>query len=523
MLLPSSPFDAQLSEHLNDVPLPDGFLGRLRLIPLTGDADFDRALADIAAPADLKDRLSAIASPSYRAMPSLVKQAAAAVVMFGLGLGYVFSVTALVQSRFEEPLLAAEPIRSAGPLLSGVAMGDETWVTLAREHWETPSGTYAEGRTLDGAISLEGNSIVLAELTDPAAPPAGAEPMAVLPQVAVERLGMWSTERASVQVVGEASFEMKLYERAGALPWFSAASHGTITVELAADDASYRYCRREVGSGRLPFEGCVRVEEFLTAFNCSLVDRRPGNQDLVDQQTVAPRLRTAAAPSPFGGPLADTLMASVECRRWLVAVGIKTPEATDPDEVTGSIGAPLVTLRFVPERVQAYRIIGYGLAQASGGERPQVSASQAAGEPIERSPASGRESTILVEITLSDGGPPPARLGDVRLDWRDARGGAHAAEVSLDPGSFAEHFEVAPPGWRQAAVVALAAESLAASPFAEHVSLAEVAALARKIEPLVDDQAGWREFIDMIGKAHRLKVMSRSIGALARPSIVNYR
>jgi hypothetical protein len=80
--------------------------------------------------------------------------------------------------------------------------------------------------------------------------------------------------------------------------------------------------------------------------------------------------------------------------------------------------------------------------------------------------------------------------------------------------SFAERFEAAPIGWRQAAIVALAAESLATSPFAQHVSLAEVVPLARQIEPLVDDRAGWREFIEMIGKAQSLRVLSQSIRGL---------
>jgi hypothetical protein len=579
MFPPSLPFDAQLSAQLNDVPLPDGFLARLRMVPLASDADFDRALTDVATPADLTDRLSAIAlsaypesrtapgargqrcvaefvkilavtrrdgptsrevgygsvpSAGYRTFPSLMKRAAAAAVLFVLGLGYVFSVTALVHSRFEEPLLAGEPLRSAWPLLSGVAARDEAWATLERTLSEAPWETHedvrmpvGDGSEPDdakpaGGTSAEDELIALAELTDSLALPTAAEPTTALPEVAAERFGMWSTERACVRVAGDADFDRESYKRAGALPWFDAASQATVTTELAADDASYRYWRREIGSGRLPFAGCVRVEEFLAAFDYCLVDRRPQDH-LVDRAVVsgadAPRIRVAAAPSPYGGPLADTFTASVACRRWLVSVGIATSGVAEASEPSNSVDVPLVTLRFVPERVKAYRIIGYGLAQASGDDRAQAAA--VAGEPIERAPVFQGESTILFEIELADGEVSPVRLGEVRLDWHNKQGAVHA-DAPLDRGLFAEHFEVAPPGWRQAAVVAMAAETLAGSPFAAGISLGEVAALARKIEPLVDDRAGWREFIDMIGKAQGLKSMYRSLGALPRGRVMNY-
>src|SRR5581483_1810825 len=110
-MTPSS-FDARLAARLNDIPLPDGLLGRLRMIPLADDADFDRALADIALPPDLIDRLSAVGSAPHHLWQT-VNRVAAAAAMFAVGLGYIFSVTALVYSRFDQPLLAGEPLRSA--------------------------------------------------------------------------------------------------------------------------------------------------------------------------------------------------------------------------------------------------------------------------------------------------------------------------------------------------------------------------------------------------------------------------
>jgi hypothetical protein len=135
MLSPSSPSDAWLLAQLNDVSLPDGLLARLRTIPLASDADFDATLADVAVPSDLTDRLSAVASaPAWapaRAWLPVVKRAAAAVAMFAVGLGYLFAVTAFVYSRFEQPLLAGESLRSVFFLSSGEAGRDEAWITVA--------------------------------------------------------------------------------------------------------------------------------------------------------------------------------------------------------------------------------------------------------------------------------------------------------------------------------------------------------------------------------------------------------
>jgi hypothetical protein len=101
-------------------------------------------------------------------------------------------------------------------------------------------------------------------------------------------------------------------------------------------------------------------------------------------------------------------------------------------------------------------------------------------------------------------------LGGVRLVWYDAKGEECATETALCTDLFSSDFETAPLAWRQSALVAVAAECLAGSPFVEYVSLADVALFARKIEPLVSDRAGWRDFIETIVRAHSLRCSLRS-------------
>jgi hypothetical protein len=509
-MMSSSPLGDRISALLNDVPLPDGLLGRLRMIPLATDADFDRALADVALPADLADRLSAIPSAPGRWSPTLssamsatVKRVAAAVAMFAVGLGYIFSVTALVYSRFDQPLLAAEPLRAAWSQLSGATAGEETWVTLEATALESPPATDAECRIpaidrpesgrveLARSIGFVDEPLALAEFSDPIA----MSRMTASIEVVAERLGEWPIERSCVQVVGGVNADVGSGPPGRALPWFDAAKNGTIAVELSADDASYRCCRREIGSGRLPLDACIRVEEFLAAFEYDLVD-----QGVAEPAAGTPAITIAAGPSPYD-PLADALLPETDRHRWLVAVGIGSSELAD---------SPRVTLDLAPQRVKAYRIVGYGLAPASEDDGREARVRRAGGAQ-----SFLRTSTVLLfEIELNEVNASLAPLGEIQLAWRDSQGRPHEAAAPLSWRSFAERFETAPVGWRQAAIVALVAESLAGSPFAEHVSLADLVLRARQIEPLVDDRAGWREFIELIGKAQSLRVISQSIRGL---------
>ncbi|HEV3339817.1 MAG TPA: von Willebrand factor type A domain-containing protein [Pirellulales bacterium] len=517
MLSPSSPSDAWLLAQLNDVSLPDGLLARLRTIPLASDAGFDAALADVAVPSDLTDRLSAVASaPAWapaRAWLPVVKRAAAAVAMFAVGLGYLFAVTAFVYSRFEQPLLAGESLRSVFFLSSGEAGRDEAWITVAPTPGEAilhmdvdrrMAGSEPEPDEIELAegTTVVGERIALADFAGLVAGPAG-DPFsvwqaAILPDAAIGEFGAWSTERVAVRVVDSRGFNVDSWRRTPAPPWFDAARQRTTKVELVGDDASYRYCRRAIGAGRLPLAECVRVEEFLAAFD----------YDLADRQADTPTVSLAAAPSPYGGPLADTPLR--DCSRWLVVVGVSRPVDGDERRQPDSIGAAQLTLRVMPERVKAYRIIGYGASEGAGEKSPQGITQEIGGDAIEQSVSVGRDSAmVLFEIELVDRPTSPAPLGDVQLAWRDAQGGVHATEAVLTVHSFSGEFGAAPLAWRQAALVGLAAESLAGSPFAEHVSLADVAALARKIDPLIGDRAGWRDFIEMIGKAQSLRATTK--------------
>lgn len=476
-----STFDAELSARLNEVPLPADLHARLRSIPAASDADLDAVLCDVALPPGLAMRLAAAASASSDRWPAKLRQAAAAVVLFALGLGYIFSVIAFVASRFDQPVMAGELLKSAWSLTPNEADLDQAWITLDSElEPAVESDSSLRSTALDSrARAIEGDAAELPALDLIAYVEDGECAPPQSPSTQFEELSAWS-ERSTIRLSDRGDWDLLFWRQTGLLPWFNTNSDLSFEVTLAGDDESYRSCVRSIRSGWLPRAAGVRSEEFLAAFDFGL--------SAVNHS--GPAVILAAGPSSFGVGLGNRNPSPPGSRRWLVMVGVALP----------GIDAPKMLIDLVPDRMKACRIIGYGPASnTADGSLPRPMA-------IDASAVAASESwVVLFEIELAGEASPSFPLAAVRLEWHDDTGHVQTAESTLNGRCFSPDFEAAPVAWRQAALVALAAECLARSPFAEQVSLADVADAAREIEPLVSDRAGWREFTEMVIRAQSLR------------------
>ena len=499
MFPPTSPLDAEIAARLNDVALPVALLDRLRALPLGSDAELDAVLADVALPAHLDRRLSEVTVSTLPDWAELAKQSVAAVLLFAMGLSYAFSVVVFVAARFDQPALAGEPLRSAAAQYQGEPTLEQAWVTLDSALVEQAFDAADEPATLMADASIIRQASATAErsmIDDPlalAAIPDGL--FGASPGFSLAELNSWPTERRSVTIADGTQLDDAFWRHTALLPWLNVRDDLSLEVPLVTDDASYRLIRREIATGRLPAAGTIRTEEFLAGVNYGFGDRR----------VTRPAIVVAAAPSPFGGPLLDTLSPPDQCSRWLIMVGVVSPRrpAADGTPSLETDDAQLAIL-FSPEKVKAVRLIGYQpppnreqVNEHAGVEENQIG-TVAFG--------AGDVAVVLFEIELVSGEEGLAELGRVRLVWRDARGSSlDSLETVVRRDSFSSEFDAAPVAWRQAALVALAAERLVGSPFAEQTSLTEIAVLARRLEPLVADRAGWRDFIEMVARTQSLK------------------
>ncbi|HVA46075.1 MAG TPA: von Willebrand factor type A domain-containing protein [Pirellulales bacterium] len=485
--------DAELAARLNAVDLPTGLLARLRSIPLADDADLDAALADVPLPAALTQRLSMVPSVRER-WPALARQAAAAAMLCALSLGYALSVMAFVAWRFEERALAGDALRSTAWRWTEAGLD-----TFDSQVVHPDSGPAAMVESLAATTRLEegGRAGIRCTINEPLALAAWTD-VAFNPSApvafSVDELSRCAVERASVRLNREAGFD-RFWRQTGLLPWLAVARQPAIEAPLATDDASYRLVRRELAEGRLPSAAVVRVEEFLAAIDYGLATGESQRPTIV-----------AVAPSPF-----RRLPEEGAARRWLVMIAGVAPQSGSLD------------VRFNPERVKAYRLIGCAPASGETGHEHQASAEEFGGNTDVRT---DRAAVVLLEIEPAErlseespwgglpvpseandglGRPPhgPMVFGEVSYRGPDPDEGT--ATVSIDEASFRGDFDSSPIAWRQAALVALSAESLAGSPFAEQTSLGEIAGLARQIEPRVSDRAGWREFIEMLVRAQTVR------------------
>jgi hypothetical protein len=300
-------------------------------------------------------------------------------------------------------------------------------------------------------------------------------------------------ERPAIRLADDASFDARLWRQTGLLPWFEVASEPYLEVPLVTDGAGYRLFRSQLAAGRLLPESAIRVEDFLAGIDYGLASTT----------VVEPKILVSAAPSPFSRPLADGMG---DGERWLVMLSVVLPDEPNNEGEPASDGQRHVQLaiQFAPKEVVAYRVIGYGPPH-SGGSVPQRWDDEE-DRSGQLSMATDKAAIVICEIQTATAHDPTADLAQVSLraddeTWPNRRRRDLKAAATLRAESFTIDVEAAPLAWQQAALVALAAEQLAGSPFAEDVSFAEIAARARRIEPRVFDRAGWREFIEMLAAA----------------------
>lgn len=492
----ASLFDDDLDTRLNDVPLPASLLARLRTLPLVIDADLDEVLADVAVPASLNRRL--FRTPRLvpaRRLSRWLEQAAAAVLIFAIGVAYTFAAVAFVTPRFEQRAWGDD---ARLPLISGMerlepviqqASSDEMPDDLDTPFVELalPLADEREWIRRVGAGQLSqaepyGEAVAMAA--------SRGQPMFRSAEMSFDVLNSRLIEREAVKLAHPDAMDLVFWRRTGLLPWLETVSNQSIAVPLLCDDASYRLAREEIRAGRLPAAGNVRIEEFLAG-----IDYGPATR-----QTADASLRVMAGPSPFAVPLDDLIAGRGVPTHWLVMIVAALPDVAGQEPAPPQLAADFST-----QHVVKYRILGY-CPPNSGGGRSDVG--DANDEQGDRTPLSGKTTVVLCEIELKGSVDLQAELARVRLDGVPAYGSSDTSRsitAVLQSAMFSRDFNTAPLVWRQAALVALAAELLAGSPFAESASLADVAALARQMEPSVNDRTGWHDFIETVSRAQSLR------------------
>jgi hypothetical protein len=562
---PPTLFDDEFDRRLNDVLLPAGLLGRLRAVPLVDDTDLDDMVADVPVPADLvarwlgqrgivtrvgpassqapvhqlrrqktegrREKVSAF----YLPPSAFVRQAAAAMVVFAVGMGYTLSVVAFVAPRFEQRAWSAESRAS----LVVVSQLSDPLIEQTASELELPPIDVAFPAIDDSDITDEALSQIrassppnrrsVAELTGEPLALASAEAprFSAWPptsEASVDNLDARPIDRAVVRLDNTGPFDRRFWRQTGLLPWLDSSKHPSIETPLVGADAGYRFFRREIRSGRLPRVADVRVEEIVAGVDYGLAKNGSSEASLV----------LAAAPSPFTDPFEQLPADGGGTSRWLVMIAA-IPEPSGQD---ARVYAPSLKLTFSSEHVVRYRIIGYGPSDIGS----RASEDGRDDDETNRVDFAHGAAVTLCEIAISSDCDPQAELLRVHLvspphyardglpmpsdatvtpgdglgrpphvrtantSLADAEGSVQATAV-LRAAAFAGDFDAAPVAWRQAALVALAAEQLAGSPFAGLISLGEIAAFARQIEPAVCDRPGWRDFIETIVRAQSLRVV----------------
>lgn len=494
-------FDDALSLRLNDVPLPAGLLAGLRSIPLREDADLDRALAGVPVPATLMPRLATIANgrrhwraPLPRAAAAflpqaavyLLPQAAAALFVFAASLGYALSAVAFVRGRFEEhPAVVSQLASLVSVVEHDAARLDPGPTTLEPPAIEIAFPTLKDDNVLaafDVAPPSRSTTAKLDVVEQAMAGNFGGSPFWLLP--AGGRFYEFETiERAAVRLANPWTLDLVFWRRTGILPWLSVEENRGIKLPLVQSDRSYRLARQRIQSGRLPAAAEIRCEEFIAGIDYG-----------IGLEGRAEPLYLAAAPSPLDQLGSGAMVGAEMNRRWLLMAATTRDEDTQGQDLDARLD-----LEFSREFVAAYRLIGYSPPASTSDDVKQGY------DEGERAPAR-RNAVLLFEIELQPGYQRNDELVRVTLEETgdDAAPHVRTDRATLRAETFWPDFDSAPVIWRQAALVALAAERLAESPYGE-VSLGEIAALAREIESLVYDRAGWQEFIVMLVRAQSLQ------------------
>jgi hypothetical protein len=156
-----------------------------------------------------------------------------------------------------------------------------------------------------------------------------------------------------------------------------------------------------------------------------------------------------------------------------------------------------LTVKFNPDAVQAYRLIGHETTTAGG----------LLAATVESTLLGSQAATVLYEVWLKPEGSP--HIANVEVRWRNAAGG-DMPPISYDVGwkEFRHSFEEAGLQLQAAAMVAEAAEVLRQSPFApapRNRDLREVLAKAEKVNPRLKERLSYQRFLRVLGEAQQAR------------------
>lgn len=346
-----SRFDSNHDDHfdaqMRAVPLPEGFVERLRLA-VVSDEELDSLVSDVPVPAGLLDRIreavlveqqveELVASPrprSLRLAESLRRRkakrrlqarrsrqwAAALAVVAVLGLGYVAIMTGLVfPTQSSDRRLAAKS--SEDDMVDEVPKAlvfSETTMPAEESVEAVDIANVAPPMPLVRFASSDARRSWLAEKDErfgPGSPNPFADalsrrwggvftshrPFDDLPEL--KKAAGLSPRGIAWPVVAGANSAFLI--RYGVHPFVSPASDpqlSTLTVPLCIDAASYELAKRWLEDRELPPPDQVRTEEFLAAVDYEFT--RPTGQPLA--------LSVAGGPSPLGAPNMQLLQIGVQ-------------------------------------------------------------------------------------------------------------------------------------------------------------------------------------------------------------------
>jgi hypothetical protein len=151
-------------------------------------------------------------------------------------------------------------------------------------------------------------------------------------------------------------------------------------------------------------------------------------------------------------------------------------------------------VKFNPDVVQAYRLIGHETTTA-GGLLPAT---------VESTLLGAEAATVLYEVWLYPDGPGP--VANVEVRWRNAADHEMPAIMYyVSRFEFKPSFAEAPLSLQAAAIAAEAAEVLRQSPFASprNRDLSGVLARAEEVNPRLKERASYQRFLRVLRQAGR--------------------
>jgi Ca-activated chloride channel family protein len=154
-----------------------------------------------------------------------------------------------------------------------------------------------------------------------------------------------------------------------------------------------------------------------------------------------------------------------------------------------------VQVEFDPATVERWRLVGF--------ENRDVADEDFRNDDVDAGEiGAGHSVTALYELRLAEGLAADARLGTVRLRWRDPASG-ETAELDRDvtAGDLSGEFDETDPRFRLAATVAAYAEVLRDSYWTQGFDLGDVATQAELLAELLAEDEDVVEFVDLLRHA----------------------